>query len=803
MANPAKFDRCVRDVKRKGGRVNAYAVCTAAGTRSNPEPKATLKQEELMAPEFDGKGKVFGHRFKMPTGTVVGIVGRRKSDGVPFVRGWVTPKDFSDEVPVYAYIPMNRLSTVPGTSGNPKSPSEMTAGEINKALDKLDAESSKLNDEAIAAGLGHLRMSEIEKSDHPIGAKYREHWAKRSPLAMERDLRYGPGAPSRLPKGFGPRKRNPAVDLESYSTFTSRFARYERENGYASGESDALHFKPMKSREDMVNNMPSTITSAAALTKAAPALELDPEETVQNFIDVRYNAYKAGYQSVTRFTTTHSSKKEAEQAAANYGRMEYKVAGIKKEGSYRFTVDVAATKFGKRLASGLVTALPYGAKVKSNPVNPSIFDYEDAQRAAKRRKAELGGVSIAPAMKSREFEIWWEYEGKGIANPPDKAGNKKAYMAAWSGRRTNPESSADSFYESFHGQPPQETVEFEETEHYHGNLGGMGLLVELRLVTTTGYDIRLSFSTPDSLSSTNNPGLLDWLKEKTHKTTVYHVPKQSAKMVSAGSYKGYQIYKDLEGAMRVPQLERESAFDTVGQAKKFIDQWTRTNGKRKGNPLNNSQFMALSDADDLLFPTLAVSYGLDVEGPSGNSSFLTKDVTGDVRLWSSKRKHGRIAQKSVWSDLNVEVMRRKGNPSSTSSNPALLTSNESGTQMYIQGGDQSLDLNAIHMGEQDGVPHKDSMVIGEAYFVSYFTQKEFDEFEPIIYEHDIAEESDPPSPKYRKDEEHTAKNRKLVGQGTGFYPTVRYDTLNQKLYLDGGVYKIELPMMGVSAGIEN
>jgi predicted RNA-binding Zn-ribbon protein involved in translation (DUF1610 family) len=35
-ANPAKFDRCVKEVKARGGDVNAYAVCTAAGTR-NPE----------------------------------------------------------------------------------------------------------------------------------------------------------------------------------------------------------------------------------------------------------------------------------------------------------------------------------------------------------------------------------------------------------------------------------------------------------------------------------------------------------------------------------------------------------------------------------------------------------------------------------------------------------------------------------------------------------------------------------------------------------------------------------------------
>jgi hypothetical protein len=39
-----------------------------------------------------------------------------------------------------------------GKLGNPKSPSQMTAGEINKALEKIDAADSKLTQEFIDAG---------------------------------------------------------------------------------------------------------------------------------------------------------------------------------------------------------------------------------------------------------------------------------------------------------------------------------------------------------------------------------------------------------------------------------------------------------------------------------------------------------------------------------------------------------------------------------------------------------------------------------------------------------------------------
>lgn len=33
MRNPEKFDRCVAAVERRGGPVNPYAICTAAGLR--------------------------------------------------------------------------------------------------------------------------------------------------------------------------------------------------------------------------------------------------------------------------------------------------------------------------------------------------------------------------------------------------------------------------------------------------------------------------------------------------------------------------------------------------------------------------------------------------------------------------------------------------------------------------------------------------------------------------------------------------------------------------------------------------
>ena len=109
----------------------------------------------------------------------------------------------------------------------------------------------------------------------------------------------------------------------------------------------------------------------------------------------------------------------------------------------------------------------------------------------------------------------------------------------------------------------------------------------------------------------------------------------------------------------------------------------------------------------------------------------------------------------------------------------VLASNEEGTQLYLTGGDQSLDLKKMKM---NGDYEKDSMVIGELYFISYLTTKDFDKFKPIIYEHTHGENED---------------TGDIVS-----CPMLRYDLLNKRLYVDGGEYVIKKPLFETSRGIE-
>jgi hypothetical protein len=89
-----------------------------------------------------------------------------------------------------------------------KAPREMTAGELNKALDRVDAARCKNVDRFIEAGRGYETSSQIAKLDDPLAREANALSRERGELRNEIELRYGPGAPSRLPKGrfFGPRK---------------------------------------------------------------------------------------------------------------------------------------------------------------------------------------------------------------------------------------------------------------------------------------------------------------------------------------------------------------------------------------------------------------------------------------------------------------------------------------------------------------------------------------------------------------------------------------------------------------------
>ncbi len=120
------------------------------------------------------------------------------------------------------------------------SPSEMTAGQINKALDKIDDEISRINEEMIDAGRGDERASKTWKKSDPLAMKWRAASEKRTALRNEAERRYGPGAPRHLPRGFGPLKGYSGMKKKTETFVLPAFLASALINGDVSGleESD-------------------------------------------------------------------------------------------------------------------------------------------------------------------------------------------------------------------------------------------------------------------------------------------------------------------------------------------------------------------------------------------------------------------------------------------------------------------------------------------------------------------------------------------------------------------------------------
>ena len=126
-----------------------------------------------------------------------------------------------------------------------------------------------------------------------------------------------------------------------------------------------------------------------------------------------------------------------------------------------------------------------------------------------------------------------------------------------------------------------------------------------------------------------------------------------------------------------------------------------------------------------------------------------------------------------------------------------LCSNEDGTQLFIEGGNQELDLKALEFTGHELT--KERIVVGQfsepepgpkskvrQWNLGYQCQKDFDDFEDILYQHDLSE----------PDEGEPKTHRRIPAY-------LEYEPLNKLLYITGGDYHIGLPAFQTSPGIEN
>jgi hypothetical protein len=146
---------------------------------------------------------------------------------------------------------------------------------------------------------------------------------------------------------------------------------------------------------------------------------------------------------------------------------------------------------------------------------------------------------------------------------------------------------------------------------------------------------------------------------------------------------------------------------------------------------------------------------------------VEKDVHYHSELWAV----GELIKLIVVSPDGIEV-------DITGFKGAMLSANEANTQLYIEGGDQTVNLSDFGLGE----PYHDKEDLGEVKKLFYFTNKTHlgDQGGEAVYHHKLGEEGTKRNYEFGK-----LEGRKVPR------PRLAYDVVNQALEFIGGEYVIE------------
>jgi sulfur carrier protein ThiS len=202
---------------------------------------------------------------------------------------------------------------------------------------------------------------------------------------------------------------------------------------------------------------------------------------------------------------------------------------------------------------------------------------------------------------------------------------------------------------------------------------------------------------------------------------------------SGTTYQGYAIKRTPEGEYVIPRLDADSRFDSLADAKAFLRSW-KQNGRKKVNPAD----------------TAAAKY----EEFHGRPSEETVTVKREIHYHKHLASLGKLKKLVVVSreGYNVPIDRFKG---------AILCENEKGTQLYVEGGDQAVDLSQFGIDPDEA---HEMEVLGDVIQVLYFTRKD-----------------------------HLGKEGGIANYDHKFeepYPELQYDVRNEQLIFSGGRYVI-------------
>lgn len=462
-------------------------------------------------------------------------------------------------------------------------------------------------------------------------------------------------------------------------------------------------------------------------------------------------------------------------------------------------------------------------------------------------------VISTPAMnKAAEsgFREGWE-AGKRVERKGNPEGGSESMYSSFHG---TPSTSIDEYEEQEHYHSNLAAL---------GELVGLKVRTVSGYDVTLGFESSRAIN-PRKEAKKRGRGF--WPFNSFTHSTIYHVGAGKTKGTSktkeekstapkyrvVGEFKGYKIEKQAEGYV-APKVDPSVFFDSKDDVKLFIIS-VLGGGKLKANPLlknivawrksnpgpfnQSGQFVSsllgamyapvnklMGTGADMLDRGLGA---VGVKNPGREYAYpeesrLMGSIAEGEMILRSKRSPG-LGKKMSVAELgavqrSVDNSKRrltelqakndatygKKNPTKQRSNPdhVLLCSTEDGANLQLIGGDQSLDLDALKI---DGpLADKELVTIGEVWGLNYRTEKTFgdggSEDGLTEYIHILGpKETKPPR---GGDLWQDAIPPKDDVFGTGELPTLVYDKRNQKLTLSGGMYHINQPLMGTSAGIEN
>jgi hypothetical protein len=279
------------------------------------------------------------------------------------------------------------------------------------------------------------------------------------------------------------------------------------------------------------------------------------------------------------------------------------------------------------------------------------------------------------------------------------------------------------------------------------------------------------------------------------------LPKSRA--AKSTTFKGRAIKPTESGAWVVPSIDKESEFDTVQDAKAFITSWKRNPaggyaiGNMRGQTLGSfkTQAEAFKEARSLaasgqrvevVWKAKAGSRGVSGGykskwfGPKRNPAEASAEVYEDfhgfeptevVTVTKHIHHHEHLAAAGVLTHLDVWGLDDKGHQISGFKG-AFLAFNESKNQLFVEGGDQSVNLEDFGIDS----PHE-LETLGRVTDIGYQTNKTHlgNEGGQAVYVH-----------KFRT----TNDNGKHVVVKIARYPDLIYDVRNEQLLFSGGSYEI-------------